>query len=470
MRNERTTIILALAWSALASGCGDESTSPRTELVVQGPFAYQVGGPGEEFLGGVALTPAGQRIFACQFQGTAFHRDLGDSASVDTLVADGQPDVLVSAYGPSGDPLWSSSVGGSGEQRVRAVAAGSSGDVYVTGQYLGDTRIAGSDRDGSHQTYVAAFDSDGQPLWGFNTTGSSSAEPGDLAADDEGNVVLAGTFLASVDLGAFHGDATSGLTTGHGGFVTKIDATGQPVWATFARASSRFGAPFASFAGADVSHGGNVYACGEFQESVSMGTSFAFSDPTRHAFLVKLAADGTLQWLRAAEAKEGGFSGSVDLATAGEHVFLAGAMIDSVRFGGVSLFARGLSHFIACYDEAGTCQWATLIGDDQTFLSQVARVNDTEVAVTATFSGTVELGGRTLQSAGDTDLVTFHVDASGQITQAERFGGLGGDSRLLVASRDGVVLFGGMTFSDLPLTPGLSLRGEGRRDVFVYQR
>jgi len=448
-------------------GCGDDATKPQNDRFFDGPLAYQVGGAGEEFLGGVAISSAGQRILACDFQGTVHHVNLADSSRADTLEADGRADVLLVGYGPDGNPLWRSTIGGAGEQKARAVAATPYGTV-VCGLYEGETRIAGSDRQGFQQAFVAGFDRTGIPLWGFNSVSGFPVSPSDLAADANGNVYLAGTFKESIDLGSFHGAAGTS-PTGFGGFLAKIDAGGQAVDVEFTHGAVGIHVvPFTSLAGVDVAEDGSVYACGEFQAQVLLSGLSSQGPDTRHGLVFKRGPEGRNRWLGAALASKFGFAAAIDVAVAGERVFLVGAMSDSVRFGGgVNLFASGLKHFVACYDTSGVPQWATLVGDDQLFLTQVKKSDDTDVLVTASFTGSLSLGGHALQSRGMNDLVAFRMNAEGQITAVDQIGGGGDDSVLHVAVGNGTLLYGGQTFGDLSLGEGLEMHAAGQRDVFV---
>jgi hypothetical protein len=333
-----------------------------------------------------------------------------------------------------GEHLWSRTFGNETRQSVKALAVDGAGGSVVVGDYLGalDFGAGALPAPGYYdRAFVARFDASGAVVWsrsfdGMNGDDLGMYEPGRaVALDAAGNIVLAGNFAGTLDLGC-------GPMKGYGDlFVAKLDAAGHCL------ASRSFdGQKFVDSLQVAVDGAGNVVVAGRFNGSVSFGggtlTSTGYDDP----FVVKF--DGALQhvWSRAF-ATGSGLASTVDVAVDGAgNVVLAGGFGGSVSFGGATLSSTGQRDvFVAKLSGSGQHLWSKRFGNagDQ-FATGVTTDAAGNVVLTGGFGGAVGFGGATLASVGPTDVFLVKLTGAGGHVWSRRFGDASGQTGLQVAT------------------------------------
>jgi hypothetical protein len=145
------------------------------------------------------------------------------------ITAAGSTDIFIVKYYNSA-PLKvfsQTQIGGTGDKMLTTFAVDGSGNQFVGGQFGGTFMFAGN-------SYTAP--ASGTALFGLyygpNLRGYSfDSGPGEVHAgmDQAGNVIMAGGFLGTVDLG--NGVMVSGSGTVHNIYVAKLNAKfGTPAW------------------------------------------------------------------------------------------------------------------------------------------------------------------------------------------------------------------------------------------------
>lgn len=151
-------------------------------------YARSFGDFAEQGAYGVAADPQGGAIVAGDFQGKLmFDKELSADAF----------DSFVVSLSPSGDPLWSRSLGGAGDQKARGVARDPFGDILVTGTSF--TSLAfdtGPLASVTRDVFVAKLKPSGEGVWARLIGDDLSWEQYglDIAADAEGSVLIVGEF------------------------------------------------------------------------------------------------------------------------------------------------------------------------------------------------------------------------------------------------------------------------------------
>src|SRR6185436_1920961 len=178
---------------------------------------------------------------------------------------------------------------------ANAVATDSAGNVFVAG-YTGSPSI---DLDPSPGTYIlpnagvyngfaAKYDLAGNLLWGVQESGTGNDKVTKIAVDGAGNILIAGSFAGTVDIGAPAGGLAH-VTLSNGGssewFLAKIDSAGNALWATSIGATA---ARWVNDITADAA--GNVYATGYEGNRLFVG---------------KYGADGAAEWTQIASGVTG---------------------------------------------------------------------------------------------------------------------------------------------------------------------
>jgi hypothetical protein len=147
------------------------------------------------------------------------------------LASAGGSDVFVARYsGSNGSHLWSRRVGGTSDDLAWGVAVDGSGDVLVTGNVSDTVDFGGGPlaSAGGSDGFMAKYSgSDGSPLWSRRFGGVSFETGNDVAVDGSGNVVVTGFFLGASEFG---GDALESAGS-YDVFVAKYSGSdGSHVW------------------------------------------------------------------------------------------------------------------------------------------------------------------------------------------------------------------------------------------------
>jgi hypothetical protein len=191
------------------------------------------------------------------------------------LSSSGSVDAYLIKFSPTGAYLWWRAFGGIGDDVGYGVAVDKGGNIAVAGSFQNTMILGGNALVSSGLTdgFVAKFSPMGNPLWS-RAIGSAGIDVDyAVAVDGNGNVVLAGAFQNSVNLGT--GSLTSaGLSDI---YVAKYSATGTPLWS-----KSFGGTSYDAGSGLAVDGNGNIFVTGYFQNAVTFGgtslTSAGYAD------------------------------------------------------------------------------------------------------------------------------------------------------------------------------------------------
>lgn len=173
------------------------------------------------------------------FTGTA---DFDPGLGVFNLVSGGGTDVFISKLDPNGNFLWALKMGGAAAQIGLQIALDGAGNIYVSGYYRGTpdfdpgASVFNITTSGNDDTFIAKLDPSGNFLWAKSMGGSAGGDDrmiNSLVADAAGNVYFTGLFMGSSDVDPNAGTflLTNPLSSFHGVYVAKWDATGNFVWA-----------------------------------------------------------------------------------------------------------------------------------------------------------------------------------------------------------------------------------------------
>jgi hypothetical protein len=230
---------------------------------------------------GIAVDGSGNLVVVGSFQGSL---SLGGS----TFTSAGGSDVFVAKYsGSNGAHMWSVSGGGSGNDRGKAVAVDASGNVVVTGEFIGTASIGGSTlsspyNPGYNNMFLAKYSATGTPVWsqGFVSYESNGLASGrGLAVDGVGNIVLTGYVEGSVSIGSLLlGGASPSI------LLAKFSGSGAQLWA------KAYGGNGLNDVGQGVSTdaSNNILATGYFGDSIDFGCGAMSSACHVDGFAAKL--------------------------------------------------------------------------------------------------------------------------------------------------------------------------------------
>ncbi len=234
-------------------------------------FARALGGTGVDLMQGLALDSAGNILIAGGFTESA---DFGTGP----LPSIGAFDVFVAKIGSAGTTLYASRFGGVESDLARGVAVDVQDNVLLTGTFgatadfgAGPTKSAGNG-----DVFVTKRTGSLTHMWTKTYGGTGEDQALSVATDSAGNVVLAGFFEGSVQIGT-----TPFASEGQrDAFVLKLDPLGKNLF------SKHFGAKEDDEAASIAVDGfGRVIVAGYFRASVDFGAGAQTSAGESDVFL-----------------------------------------------------------------------------------------------------------------------------------------------------------------------------------------
>ncbi|MEW6467537.1 MAG: SBBP repeat-containing protein, partial [Bacteroidota bacterium] len=317
--------------------------------------------------------------------------------------------------------------------------------------------------------------------WARQMGGSYFTYGHDIATDASGNVYTVGYFNGVVDFDP--GPGTYNLTPVGATdiFVSKLDASGNFVWAR------QLGGPSTDYGYAvTVDASGNVYASGYFTTTADFdpgpSTYNLTSAGAEDIFVSKLNSSGNFLWARrlGGSLPDMGLSVGLD---AGGNVLTTGYFQGTADFDpgplAFNLISSGSEDvFISKLDGSGNFTWACQFGgaaaERGTSLVLDASGN---VHTVGYFQGTADFdpgpGTLNLTSGGAEDIFISKLDASGNLTWTKQIGGTSSDfGRSITLDGSGNVHTTGSFQGTVDFDPNAGVvnrSSSGGDDIFVFK-
>ena len=291
----------------------------------------------------------------------------------------GAVDYATIKYNSAGEEQWVVRYnGGNGNDYASAIAVDGSGNVYVTGESLGQ---------GTGIDYATIkYNSAGQQQWVARYNGPASADDNAtaIAIDGSGNVYVTGA--SSIDAGSNYDYLT-----------VKYDSAGQEQWvASYNGPGNAFDFAFAI----TVDSSGNVYVTGE-----SHGLDSAYDYAT-----IKYNSTGQEQWVAR-------YNGPANYDDVAEAIALDGSANVYVTGYSYGVGDVGTDYATIKYNSDGQQQWVSRYNGG-------TRSDDYATAIAVDSSGNVYVTGDSL-GVGDVnpDYATIKYDSAGQQQWVSRYDG-----------------------------------------------
>jgi len=251
----------------------------------------------------------------------------------------GEEDVFITKYTPSGDRLWSRTLGTEFTERAASVAVDSEDSVYVMGTTEGN--LNGLSNAGVRDVFISKFDAEGNSLW-TRLLGTAAGETGGgLAIDAGDSIYVLGATGSEID-----GNTSAG---GSDIFLTRFDTDGVKMW------TRQFGSSETDEAGGVVTD-----ASGDIIVVGSIGGDFGGSNFGSNDIIVaKYDAEGTELWAHNLGTPEGERGEAVAVDAEGDILVVGGTsgfLDGNPNFGGPDF---AVAKFSAEGDKIWTRQYGT---------------------------------------------------------------------------------------------------------------
>ncbi len=417
--------------------------------------SQRFGGTGSDYGYFVTTSDSGYVYVTGSFQGTV---DFGGG----NLVSAGNDDIFLAKYDAGGSLVWAKRFGSTGFDQGHAVGVDCAGNVYLLGSFQGSVYFENVNplvSAGSYDIVLAKYRAGGGHLWSKRFGGTAVDQGASMDVTCAGNIVITGSFQNTIDFG---GGALSSAASDDV-YLAKFDANGIHTW------SERFGGAGSDVGSCVVTDGsGNVLVTGNFGGTVDFGGGGLVSAGGNDVFLAKCDANGTHVWSQrfGSTSSDVGLGVAVD---GSGNVSATGYFSLTVDFGGGALVSAGSwDGFVARYDPAGSHLWSRRLGGPSTDLARsIASDAADNVVVTGYFQDTVDFGGESRSSAGGSDIFAVKYGADGSYVWSQGFGGPYADNgRWVYVDALGNVYLTG-TFTGTADLGGGDLTSAGGIDIFV---
>ncbi len=318
-------------------------------------------------------------------------------------------------------------------------------------------------------------------VWAKGMGGSLDEVGYSIAVDASGNVYTTGFFRGTTDFDP--GAGTANLTSEGGAdiFVSKLDASGNFVWA-----KSMGGGEYDAGNSVAVDASGNVYTTGVFYGTVDFDPGEATTNLTpvgeSDIFVSKLDADGNFVWAKSLGGGDYDAGNSIAVDASG-NVYTTGDFKGTADFdpgaGEANLISTGgfADIFVSKLDPSGNLVWAKSLGGNGSDVGySIAMDAAGNVYTTGYFQGTADFDpgvavANLIAPEGFADIFVSKLDASGNFVWAKGMGGSGPDfGNSIAVDASGNVYTTGNFKGTADFDPGAAtanLTSSGSEDIFV---
>jgi hypothetical protein len=245
--------------------------------------------------------------------------------------------------------------------------------------------------------FLAKLTGTGAHLWSkrFGAL-TGTGDPFSVSADGDDNVIVAGRFSGSFDLGG-------GALTSAGGsdlFVAKYSPAGAHLW------SKRYGdAAQQTVAYARPDASGDIFVGAGVVGTIDFGNGALSSAGAQDIFVARLTAAGSAVWARRFGDANVQLLNDLVIEPSGGVVF-TGSIAGTTDFGGGSLTSAGGSDAVVVRlrRSDGAHELSTIAGDAASQAGSAIAASGGAIYVTGSFTGTINLTGTLLTAVSTLDL------------------------------------------------------------------
>ncbi len=427
-----------------------------------------------------------------QYGGTV---DFDPGAGNVSLTSAGGNDIFVCKLDENGNLIWAKSFGGINSEYVNDIEIDNAGNVHVTGYFdatvdfdpgAGTFNITPNAED----VFILKLDNNGVFVWARAVGGTNYDEGFSVETDNSGNVFVTGIFLGTADFNP--GAAIFNLTSAGkaDSFVLKLDINGNFAWArAFGATEEEQGRTIAIDALGDVVIAGGFYGYAtpyDFDPGIATVTLTPNPTVTQwDIYVCKLSPlNGDVTWAKSISGTLWDIDRDIFIDNS-DNILLTGYHQGTTDFDpGPSTFnlsADGVANaFILKLNSLGNFVWAKTIGgtgvaDDRG--DGIAADNVGNVYAAIAFQNTTDFdpgaGMFNIVSKGQSDMGVLKLDAAGNFIWAYGIGSTGsvGPSSIAVDNLNKIYLTG--IFSKTPdFDPGacpFNMTSLGFYDTFLQK-
>jgi gliding motility-associated-like protein len=442
------------------------------------------------------VAPNGNVYVAGKFTGTM---DLDPGAGVHNVTSNGQDDIFVSCFSPTGNFLWGFSIGGSSYDAALYMATDASSNLIIcgyiqsagidfdpsaAGAYIGYAGGSGLPYNGDG--FIAKYSPSGAYLWALDL-GTTSVNDAALsvATDAPGNIYVAGVFDGVMGIS---GSASLSWVSGGQAYLIKYSASGTLAW------GHNFGVYGADcYPNSLQVSGSSLYMGGFFSGTSNFNSwgsgAYLTSTGNNDPFIAKYDTAGNYVFAHAIKGNGNDDEITSVCLDSASNIYVTGftnspSLIFDPSAPSSSTFSApgsggNYDYFIARYSSSGAYQWGKISGasgDDYGYGNEISKGY---LYNTGGFHNTVDFDPSAavanLSSAGGEDIFLTKYDLNGNYICGFRAGASGTDDiGYCLAHADSGYLyntgqFGGSGIDFNPSAFTLPLTSAGGTDAYLVK-
>lgn len=355
-----------------------------------------------------------------------------------------------------------------------ASIANSSGEIYVTGQFHGQSITFGNTTltktSSSPQVYIVKYNAEGNVLWARTFNSQVAFRIASIALNSNGDIIIAGSYRGSVLLDSFE------ITTPSPNdyfVVAKLSSAGSVSWVRTAGGPDGFPVSHAI----SIDSMNNIFVSGAFtSESFSISEDISLQRTGfSHVFVAKYSSDGLPLW-----AKKNNYSSSVyhsqptSLSTDSDgNSYVSGPFGGTCTFEGNAVSTTSLtSSYLAKFSASGNVQFVKKYGG-YLFGTKIKFDSQDNLYMTGGFANAVTLGQTNLTATGNADIFLSKLNSNGDVLWARKAGGTFAEIPYDIAIGGNAIYIGGyftsstLAFGTITLTNPMTVDVNGPSSSFV---
>jgi hypothetical protein len=280
---------------------------------------------------------------------------------------------FITKYDSAGNAVWAKTAHGNGGVYAKGIAINNQGQIYLTGEFTGDsvnfghsTLFNAGTSINKKNFFVVRYNAAGDEVWAVGGQGFSGGSF--ISTDDSAHVYITGSFTRyPFTIGTTTLYASD--TTQNRFFLAKFDEEGNLIWVNNPTGSYNI---LGDNVAADLT--GNIYVAGSYNSDSMVFNGHTLINPypctvsfgcTPTYFLAKYDAAGNIIWVEQAPNKSGASPHALS-ATADGHVVVTGGFNQDTAMFGTSMVIMPAVHpdpiFLLEYDTGGIVICSTALG------------------------------------------------------------------------------------------------------------
>jgi len=256
---------------------------------------------------------------------------------------------------------WAYEAGGVGLDVGRAVASDEQGNVIMAGSFsgvaqFGDTTLVGM---GGPDAFIAKFTSDGEQLWVRSINGPAENLARSVSTDPQGNIYVTGHFTNWAYFLLTEEDTVRMVSAGGKDvFIAKYTPDGDLDWVR------RAGGTMDDTGTGIIYHSHDkLVVSGGFQGRATFANVSMLSSGLTDAFVLFMEPNGHAYWVRRGGGPQHDVAASVTHDRTTGDIYITGDFFATAAFDGTVINAAGSSDmFLAKYSMSGQLQWVVANG------------------------------------------------------------------------------------------------------------